>query len=120
MTADIKRIFICAVPGVPFGMVTGYFGEFISHHIEGLPYSGIDDPWYWWLVIPAMPGDALVFNIYNLSDSYLSDEWEYRIPVSIFNGLFWMVFALVAAMLFPLAKYIAGKTLSRLFPKRAS
>ncbi|HEY0257114.1 MAG TPA: hypothetical protein VGC39_06710 [Candidatus Methylacidiphilales bacterium] len=87
----INKIFKWALLGFTFGVISGYLGELVSHHIASLPYTGIDDPWYWWLALPSLPGDALVFRIFNLSDSYLDDEWDYRLPVSIFNGLQWMI-----------------------------
>jgi hypothetical protein len=115
----MKRYLILALFGLIFGAFTGYFGEWISHHIARFAYSGVDDPWYWWLALPSLPGDAFVFRFFNLSDSYLDDEWDYRWYVTLFNGLQWMVIVPMFSFYFYLAKCLWRDTKS-VFRRRFS
>jgi len=110
----MKKYLALAFIGLTFGALTGYFGEHISHRVAALHNQGTGDPWYWWLALPSLPGDAFVFNFYNLSDSYLDDEWDYRFSISVFNGLQWMI----AFVIFPFA-FSLFRTRKRTDPRQA-
>jgi hypothetical protein len=79
------------VAGCMFGVVTGYYAEWWSHHFDPC-YTGVGEPWW---TIFAAPGDGIA-SCYG--GDWLDDEaWDYRGDIMFWNGLFWMILALITS-----------------------
>ncbi len=99
----MKRYFLLTVVGLTFGLVAGCLEDFIAY-LNSLPDPfATHDHWYdLALIIPALfsfPGLALDYWIYNPPDGNYGDEWDSRVPILLFNALFWMLFIPFAGFL---------------------
>jgi hypothetical protein len=86
---DPMNILKAILIGGLFGVTSGFLGTLLMHMDAQRPDHDIGDAWYVWFALPSIPGNALAFEVYHLSDSYLDDEWDYWLPVTILNGLQW-------------------------------
>jgi hypothetical protein len=92
----MKRYFLLTLMGLIFGLAFGCLEDFFSY-LDTLPDPfSANNHWYdLALIIPALfsaPGLALDSWIFNPVDGCYGDEWDSRIPILLFNGLFWMIF----------------------------
>jgi hypothetical protein len=87
-------IFLISLAGGLFGIATGYYSEWWSHHYDP-GYTGAGEPW--WTIFGA-PGDC-VANSYG-GDWQEDEAWDYRGDIMFWNGSFWTIFAFTAAMTF--------------------
>ena len=73
-----------------FGLSFGYLGVWADHMEWVNPNNNVT----WWedfLPLFSIPG-TVIAQIHWDYDWCIDEGWDYRWPITVFNGLFWMIF----------------------------
>jgi hypothetical protein len=91
----MKRYLLLSLFGLLSGLATASIIAF-TFYLDTLPDPFCaSDHWYDFLLVPpaifSFPGLAITWKFYNPPDGCYGDEWDYALPLVIFNCLFWLI-----------------------------
>ena len=98
-TGRIRATAVCALVGLIFGLVLGFLGTWAVHSM-GLESPGSSAGGLGWiLALPSLPGNLITWQSNGAYDWGMDEGWDYRIPITIWNGVFWAIPAGVGGIL---------------------
>ena len=84
-------VILLSLGGFLFGVATGYYGVWWDHQFDPA-YTGTHGASL--LAFAGAPGDVIA-NSYG-GDWQQDEAWDYRIDITVWNGLFWVGLTIVA------------------------
>ena len=90
---------VAALVGLFFGSISGYVSAWINHHNESTFGASEHQYQYQIWTIPSTPGDYIVWRAVGGHDWLLDEGWNYRMSITLWNGVFWLVvFVVIGAL----------------------
>jgi hypothetical protein len=73
------------------GGVVGFVGTWTSHRSDRQWYGHGEDLWSALLALPSLPGNIITWKAHGAYDWSIDEEWSYRVPITMWNGIFWSI-----------------------------
>jgi len=95
----MRRLLLLAIIGMVLGGVLGFAGTWASHRSENGSHHYGEDCWSTLLALPALPGNIITWRAHGAYDWGVDEDWNYRVPITIWNGVFWsVIFVVIGAI----------------------
>jgi len=94
----LQKLLLYALIGFAFGILFGFLGVWVDHRNES-EAGPRRDHWTDFLIIPSTPGNIITWQTYGAYDWGIDETWDYRIPITLWNGVSWSVFSIIIGSL---------------------
>jgi len=82
-----------------FGLVSGLLGTWAVRFNELESPGSVGDDSSFILAIPSLPGNIIAWQTHGAYDWGIGEEWDFTVPIALWNGVFWAIPAAIGAII---------------------